>query len=234
MSKDRATLRSAIVFLAVLAVAPGVYAAQPGFDEFRCWLAGSWDNVEQATADIRNGVEEPLRHPRRAMTYVPVASAAIRGQLFAIRTYTDQGIAGPLSRVSLHRFRPAGDLIVHEFMFLHDKARWGNLGADLASLEALTEDDVRINDDCAMFWRWADDHFEGSTVEGRCITSSFTPEPIRIEGHGELWPGRLVRHDRNFTLTGESLPVPGGDTPEVFLKVRSYPEESTCTPSASP
>lgn len=70
-----------------------------------------------------------------------------------------------------------------------------------------------------MYWRKEGDAFVGATVEGRCITSSFTETPIRVEGHGELRPRLLTRHDQNFTLEGQALPVPGGATPERFDKV---------------
>ena len=213
--------------LLILAGTP--VAAQPDFDAFRCGLAGTWDNVDQAEADRRAGHSGTARHPRRAMIYVPIDNPAIAGQLFAIKNYTEEGTDGPISRVSLHRFRPDGDRVVHEFMFLRDKERWGDLSKDLSALTGLTEQDVRINTDCAMLWHWAGDHFAGSTVEGRCVTSSFTPEPIRVEGHGELWPDRLVRHDRNYDLDGNALPIPGGDSPEVFLKLDSGSESDTCS-----
>ena len=218
-----------VTSIAYLLAIPPAFAAEPGFDAFRCWLSGSWDNAKQAEADIRNGATGSALHPRRAMTYVPIVNPAIEGQLFAILNFGELGFDGPLTRVALHRFRPAKDAIVHEFMFLIDKARWGDLGTDLAPLRRLVEDDVRVNSDCAMRWHWAGDHFEGSTAEGRCITSSFTPEPIRVEGHGELWRDKLVRHDRNYSLAGEALPVPGGETPEVFLKLNSGPGDPTCS-----
>ena len=43
-------------------------------------------------------------------------------------------------------------------------------------------------------------------------------EPIRVDGHGVLLPDRLERHDRNLTLTGDEIPQPGGQSPEIFLK----------------
>lgn len=189
------------------------------FDAFRCNLAGHWDNVAQASADAAAGADYANLHPRRAMTYVPVTNPDLEGQLFAIRNFTEQGFSGPISRVSLHRFRPEGDTIVHEFMFLLDKERWGDLSQDLEALTRITEADVRINRDCAMYWRSAGDHFEGATIKGQCVTSSFTPEPILVEGHGELYRDRLIRHDQNFSLSGEPLPVPGGATPERFDKI---------------
>ena len=83
----------------------------------------------------------------------------------------------------------------------------------------MQESDVRINRDCAMYWHKVGDHFEGGTRKGQCITSSFTPEPILVEGHGELHGKLLIRHDQNFSLAGAPLPVPGGATPERFDKI---------------
>ena len=102
--------------------------------------------------------------------------------------------------------------------FIKNKEKFGPRAEDLASLADLGWDDVRTNPGCTMYWQWQGDHFQGATREGECVTSSFTPEPIRIEAKGELWPNRLIRHDVNMTLEGEVIPRDGGETPEVFIK----------------
>ena len=66
---------------------------------------------------------------------------------------------------------------------------------------------------------------EADIAAGQCITSSFTEEPILVEGHGELWPDKLVRHDQNFTLQGAAIAIPGGASPEVFDKLAVPPEQ---------
>lgn len=213
-------LHAALCCLTLLSViAPA--AGPGGLDHFRCLASGHWDNQVQAAQDVAAGRDDANRHPRRAMTYVPVRNPNIEGQLFAILNYTEPGFDGPLQRVSLHRFRwsDKDNGIVHEFFFLADAERRGNLAEDLGPLTRIRESDVRINENCAMYWRWQGDHYAGATRTGQCITASFTEAPILVEGHGELWPGKLVRHDRNFTLDGEPLPVPGGASPEVFDKV---------------
>ena len=202
--------------------------ADPGtLAQFRCLASGHWDNVAQAEADIAAGQAESNRHPRRAMTYVPVRNPHLDGQLFAILNYTERGFDGPLQRVSLHRFRWSADdqQIVHEFFFLKDVARWGDLAADLGPLTRIRDRDVRVNESCAMYWRWQGDHFEGATRAGQCITSSFTEEPILVEGHGKLWPDKLVRHDQNYTLQGAAIAIPGGASQEVFDKLAVPPAQ---------
>lgn len=106
-------------------------SAQLGsFDHFRCLVSGHWDNVQQAEADATLDKDEQNRHPRRAMTYIPVRNPNLDGQLFAILNYTELGFDGPLQRVSLHRFKwlASERSIVHEFFFLKDAERWGKLG----------------------------------------------------------------------------------------------------------
>lgn len=197
------------------------------FDEFRCRISGHWDNVVQASEDAKTEPDESRRHPRRAMSYIPVANENIEGQLFAILNYGEEGFEGELNRVSLHRFRPVetGE-IVHEFMFLLGPRSPDDLKQDLVVLTQLGEKDLRINHACAMRWSRRGKFYAGSTSKGRCVTSSFTESPIVVEGHGELYADRLVRHDQNFSLSGESLPIPGGQSPEVFDRtVRpAYPD----------
>ena len=218
--KAKTAPQAAFAALALISLA-GCVASSPErdqilLDRFVCAIEGSWDNVQQARADIESGVSEADRHPRRAMTYVPIDALAIEGQLFAIKSYGADGLSGEISRVALHRFRQHDDHLIHEFLFLKHKDRWGDLASDLTALARLKERDVTINTRCAMQWRLHDGYFEGSTTEGLCVTSSFTPQPIRVEGHGELWPEKLVRHDRNYSLAGDPLPVQGGHSPEVF------------------
>lgn len=205
----------------LLAVMLPAVAASADLDKFACLVAGHWDNVRQAEADARGQLPDRDRHPRRAMTYIPIANPHMEGQLFAIQNYGERGFDGPMTRVSLHRFRPASDedAIVHEFLFLLEPEAFGELSSDPGPLARLQETDVRINADCAMYWYRGDDNFTGSTRKGKCITSSFTETPILVEGRGELSSGRLLRHDQNFQLDGEPIPLAGGATPELFDKV---------------
>lgn len=215
--------QSLIVVLLLLAIATTSLSCRStpenDFHEFRCLLTGQWDNLNQAKVDIERNLDAADRHPRRAMTYVPVRNSNIEGQLFAILNYTDEGFSGDVSRVALHRFRPGSDgKIIHEFMFPRDRAALGDLVNDLTPLTKLTEADVTINALCAMTWQKVGDHYEGSTTQGQCVTSSFTDTPILIEGHGELFTDLLLRHDQNFDLDGNALPVAGGGLPERFDK----------------
>lgn len=200
-----------------------------GLDHFRCLASGHWDNLRQVEQDIAADKDASNRHPRRTMTYIPISNPNLEGQLFAILNYTTLGFDRPVQRVSLHRFRwSAGEgSIVHEFFFLKDARRWGNLTEDLSPLMRIRESDARFNENCAMHWRWQGDHFEGATRVGQCITSSFTEEPILVEGHGELWPTKLVRHDQNFTLDGQYIAIPGGASPEIFARVTGEGSQPT-------
>lgn len=217
LAENSMKLASLIIACLVLA---GTARAGDSADlkRFLCAIAGTWDNKRQAETDLVLSLDESNRHPRRAMHYIPVANPHIEGQLFAILNYSTDGLDGPVDRVSLHRFRWSGEIqrIVHEFIFLNDPDRWGDLKNDLAPLAKIEPADTRFNDDCAMYWLWSGDHFEGATVPGQCLTDSFTDEPVLVEGHGELWDPRLIRHDQIFTLYNEPIPVPGGASPEIF------------------
>jgi hypothetical protein len=197
-------------------------AGQAEVERFACLIAGHWDNVAQASEDTRLGLGELERHPRRAMTYIPIENPTLDGQLFAILNYGDRGFDGPIARVSLHRFRAREDVdgFVHEFMFPLQPETLGDMTVDLRRLADLQETDMRINPDCAMHWRKEGAAFVGATRRGRCVTSSFTQEPVRVEGHGELRPRLLLRHDENFSLEGAPLPVAGAASPYRFDKVQ--------------
>lgn len=191
------------------------------FERFESMIAQHWDNDRQAREDARLELDYASRHPRRAMSYIPVENPNVEGRLFAILNYTELGFDGPIQRLSLHRFRASqiDSSIVHEFFFLLEAQEWNDENIDLTYLTKIDESDVRINPNCSMYWRWHGDHYEGSTKKGRCVTSSFTEEPILVEGHGELWPDKVVRHDANYSLAGERLPTPGGASPEIFDRV---------------
>lgn len=217
------------IFGAVCLLTGGCDAEESEFARFERMIASHWDNERQAREDARLGLDFAHRHPRRAMTYIPIENPNIEGRLFAILNYAEQGFDGPLQRLSLHRFRwsETDRGIVHEFFFLREPRERSDDNIELAYLTTIDESDVRINSSCAMYWRWQGDHFEGATNQGSCVTSSFTATPVRVEGHGELWDDRIVRHDANYSLDGERLPTAGGASPEVFDRVsrRSYRPE---------
>lgn len=190
------------------------------FQLMMTWLAGRWDNSAQVEAERRSATPAFDRHLHYAMHYVPIRTPAMDGQVFAIKSYNEGGFAGPLTRVALHRFRrlPNSSDIGHEFLFLLDPDRFGDLKVSLRALESLKESDVRINSQCRMYWRWQGDHFEGRTRQGQCITSSYTPTKILVEGHGILHAEQLIRHDTNYEMSGELRPRQGGSSPELFMK----------------
>ncbi len=191
------------------------------FRQFVSWISGRWDNAEQVQSEIEESVAAAERHERYAMHYVQIDTANIDGVVFAIHNYGRDGFAGELSRISLHRFSFRRDTneVFHQFLFLRDPDRFSLEPERLDELADLRWSDVRTNAGCAIYWRWNGDHFAGSTKPGACITSSYTPEPIVVEGRGELWDSKLVRHDRNFRLDGSEIIRSGGQTPEVFCKL---------------
>lgn len=213
--------RTALALLLGTVFASSAFA-QERLDRFRCMMTGSWDNFEQAEHDTSANKPMDQRHERRAMTYIPVQNDNIEGQLFGILSYGEEGFSGPLGRLAMHRFRrsDAENAILHEFFFLNDKGKWGDdVLADLERLTSISEQDVRINQTCAMRWRWTGDRFVGATNKGQCLTSSFTENTILVEGYGELSAETLLRHDQNFDTDGNRLPVQGSDTPELFKSV---------------
>lgn len=191
------------------------------FRQFVTWFTGRWDNIAQVEAEAGQGVADTERHERYAMHYVPIETGDIDGVVFAIHNYGREGFAGELSRISLHRFsfRHDTDEVFHQFLFLRDPDKFALDPARLDELTALRWSDVRTNAGCAIHWRWNHGHFAGRTKPGACVTSSYTPEPIVVEGSGELWADRLVRHDRNFRLDGTEIARNGGQSPEVFRKL---------------
>lgn len=195
--------------------------ADARFRQFIDWFTGRWDNVAQVAAEAERGVAATQRHERYAMNYVPIETANIDGVVFAIHNYGREGFAGELSRISLHRFsyRRDTDEVFHQFLFLRDPDKFALAPARLDELTALRWSDVRTNAGCSIHWQWQHDHFAGATKPGACVTSSYTPEPIVVEGYGELWANKLVRHDRNFRLDGSEIARNGGQSPEIFCKL---------------
>jgi len=124
-------------------------AGRGDLDQFAAWLEGVW---ETETA---------------ARSYAPVDAPQMEGRLFALLRYGDAGLGGPVRAVSLRRFREDADgVIINDFLYVKDAARWGDLTADLSALAALTEDDVRSNPGCTMTWRREGATFVGATTPG--------------------------------------------------------------------
>ena len=154
-----------VIAACVVAIGLIPATAATGMDDLErlaSWLTGRWDNRAQAEAEVARGAPPDERHPRYAMEYVRLNTPHLAGVTFAIRNYGEHGLAGPLRRVSLHRFELAADetTIVHEFMFLKDQAGWGDLGVSLGPLTALRPTDVTTNPGCRMYWSWQGDRFE--------------------------------------------------------------------------
>jgi len=199
--------------------------SEQDMDRLASWLVGSWDNIEQVEAEIKDGMEEADRRQRYAMRYSAVTAPAVKGRLFAIENYDDgRGFDGVMQRVSLHRFMLSEDkrAILHEILFLKDKAFRQSLIGNLKPLENITEDDIRAREDCRLYWTWKGTRFEGATKVGACVTNSYTDRDITVEGSGILETGQLMRHDRNFEMSGEEIIRPGYKVADTFKRVSEY------------
>jgi hypothetical protein len=193
----------------------------PDLDRFVYWLVGHWDNRAQVEKETLQDLDPMDRHPWRPMHYVRVAANNIDGVVLALHTYGDRGFAGPPMRISLHRFTysPRHDHVVHEFLNVKNRDRFGPFDGRLELLRDLTWGDVSTESTCNMYWKWDKNHFAGQTLPGLCVTQSFSEQPIRIEARGELWDDRLVRDDRSYRQDGSEIARPGGQVPEIYDKL---------------
>lgn len=205
-----------------LAEAPSERLTENDLNKFTSWLVGRWDNIAQVQAEIDSGVAESDRRHRYAMQYTAIQAPSIQGRLLAIENYDDgRGFEGDMQRVSLHRFMLSEDshFILHEILFLKDEAFRKSLAVSLKPLEMITEDDIRARESCRLYWKWTGKRFEGATQQGACVTNSYMDRNITVEGLGVLEPNRLMRHDRNFEMSGEEIPHPGHETADKFIRV---------------
>ncbi len=211
----------ALLFVLLAGVVPAATADERS-ERLAEWFAGAWDSVRQAEDDRASGVDAIDRHPRLAIAVATVEAAAVSGQLFAWRVHETGGLAGPVTRVELHRFAPSPVTteIVHERVYLKDPSAWGDLRASLASLAPLRDADLRGNRRCRVYWRWVDDHFEGRTREGRCEQALPEADVTRIERFFALYVDRFVQHERHFAPDGTPRVRAGGRTPQVYLRAQ--------------
>lgn len=214
-------MRRGLLFaLLIAALAPAAGAADDPLDQLVTWLAGDWDNRQQAEDDRASGVDPFDRHPRRARVYLRVEAPAVAGRLFAVRHYESGGLDGSVTGVGLERFTPSPVTteIVHEVVYLQDPAAWGDLRRSLDALGGLRDGDLRSDRRCRVYWRRVGDHFEGRTRPGRCRETGENGGERRIERFAALYADRLVRHEQHYGPDDALLPRPGGRTPQVFLK----------------
>lgn len=199
--------------------------SEKDMDRLSDWLVGNWDNVAQVQQEIKAGLAADEQRQRYAMRYTEIEASQVKGRIFAIENYDDgTGFKGEMQRVSLHRFMLSDDKqnIIHEILFLKDKAFRKSLIGNLKPLENITEDDIRSREDCRLYWTWTGERFEGATKKGACVTNSYTDRDITVEGQGILEANRLMRHDRNFEMSGEEIPRPGYKEKDVFDRVSDY------------
>ncbi len=187
---------------------------------FASWIERSWDNIQQIEDEMSSNLVEFERHQRYAMRYTKVATQTLPGLAFAIENYDDgNGFRGAMQRVSLHHFMLSEnrDSIVHEIILIKDPVFRSRLKDNLNLLEEITAQDIKVNKNCRLYWRWTSARFEGATKKDSCITNSYSNRDIRVEGSGTLEQNRFIRHDRNFEMTGEEIIRPGHQNAEVFL-----------------
>lgn len=191
-------------------------------DLLALWIVGEWDNIKQVEDEIRQNIPKDERRQRFAMRYTEINTPHIHGRTFAIENYDDgNGFSGKMNRVSLHRFmlNKNNSGIIHEILFLKDKAFRKSLIGNIFKLESITDDDIYAREACRLFWHWTGERFEGKTKKGACVTSSYTDRPITVEGSGIFEANRFIRHDRNYEMTGEEIPRAGYESSDVFDRV---------------
>ncbi len=194
-------------------------------ERFSSWIAGDWDNIAQIEQETSDGVADENMRQRYAMRYTEINTPNVKGRTFAIENYDDgRGFKGAMERVSLHRFilNDNNDAIVHEILFLKDKAFRKSLVNSLKPLENINENDISARESCRLYWHWTGKRFEGATQKGACVTSSYTDREITVEGTGVLGPELLMRHDRNFEMSGEEILRPGASEADRFKRVSNY------------
>lgn len=192
-------------------------------------LPGHYDNLAQAQADVRHGIQPP--HEALALDIVPIDAPMIGDDVF----YVQECAADDPRRVTGQKVIMFGVVkkeIVQTDFALAEPHRWrnGQLNPDL--FKSLMTQDVRSSKGCSLRWKKSEAHFVGANDPKSCHGSSGPGGGMaQIQSRAELGPDEYATADLAFDRPGH---VVRGRQDEPFYRFRKQSKEAQGGESPNP
>jgi hypothetical protein len=171
-------------------------------DRLVAWLPGTYDNTEQAKADMRNGVRPP--HDPVELAIVPLGSVSVGRNSF----YLQEMAADDPRRVLSQKvviFNATDKGIVESIATLKEPLRWRDGQRDPDMFLGMTPDDYKILSGCELTWNRpgvAGKEEDGKSKEPTKLVGANDPKHCQGPSHAVMG---LVEVDLRAELTANEL-----------------------------
>jgi CpeT/CpcT family (DUF1001) len=210
---------------------------EESLDRLVQWLPGTYDNTEQAKADMRNAVQPP--HDAVELAIVPLGSVSVGRNAF----YMQEMAADDARRVMSQRvviFSVTDKGIVESVSSLVEPLRWRDGQRDPDMFMGMTPRDLRTASGCDLIWKWesaqaADEtdpkktktdakksqengRFVAANDPKRCQTTSHVVMGlVQVEMRAELTAQEFAMGELQYDSNGQLLQ---GNESEPFYRFR--------------
>lgn len=178
-------------------------ASDPELQRFLKWFGGRFDNHLQTLQDEEAEAEHP--HQRIHSIFHPVSIPAIAPHLFYVEQYSSNDPT-KVYRQRLYEIarQESGEIVLSISAF---KTPAPLLGAyrEPGKLSGLTREDLVPKPGCEVYWKWSEDHFEGTTRRGACKIPSRRGGMLTIEDDLYLDEDEIWIRDRATNEAGEPV-----------------------------
>ncbi len=196
------------------------------------WLPGTYDNTDQAKADMRNGVRPP--HDPVEVAIVPLGSVSVGRNAF----YVQEMAADDPRRVLSQKvviFNATDKGILESIAALKEPLRWRDGQRDPDMFLGMTPDDYNILAGCDLTWNRPSsqslDHpakddsksaeptkLVGANDPKRCQTASHAVSGlVQVDWRAELGPNELATAELQYDSNGRLIQ---GNKDEPFYRFR--------------
>ena len=190
---------------------PAVATPSRTFQRFLKWFGGRFDNHLQTLEDEEAEVEHP--HERIHSIFHPVTLPVIAPHLFYVEQYSGND-PSRVYRQRLYQFeeRTDGEIVLLIFAF-QEQEKFRGAHLDPSRLNELTREGLIPKPGCEVYWRWNEDHFEGTTRRGACKISSRRGVELTIEDdlyldEDEIWIQDRATNDAGELVFGNPEGIP--------------------------
>ncbi|MEM7640101.1 MAG: CpcT/CpeT family chromophore lyase [Pseudomonadota bacterium] len=208
----RSTVLSAIGLSLVLSACQTMPTASTGpaldqhLDEMLTWFPGVYDNFEQIESERESDLEANLRHRHLNHTFYPVAIPGIPGRQLYAQQYQHHDPAN-LYRQRIYSFEPDAeeDAIRLTIYTPESPDALTDIHLSPDRQAAMTADDFILKPGCEVYWKRAEDQFEGylkpkacSYYSTRYETQVYLEETLTLRRDALLLNDRGVDGDGNL------------------------------------
>ncbi len=177
-------------------------------EEMLAWFPGVYDNFEQIEAERESNLSSGLRHRHLNHTFHPVEIEGIPGRLLYAQQYQHHDPAD-LYRQRIYSFEPdleegAVRLTIYTPNRPEDLI---DIHLDPERQASLSVDDFFLKPGCEVFWKRAEDQFEGYLKEKACSyystryeTQVYLEETLTLRRDALLLNDRAVDGDGNLVF----------------------------------